>query len=421
MLHLRYAGGVRRLTSRLFVLASALGCGHGSGATEVPSDAGRTDGPGAPLDGAVEAAETGPNAPVDADMAPPAAMPLVTDLGGPKLTAPRIVTVSFSNDDPSLVASLDAFDDAITTTSWWSAVASEYGVGPGGGGGHVVLPMPADSAYTDSIRGGDSTVRQLVQSMVASGGVPAPDDQTLYVLYFPAGTIVRLDGTSACAPPGTTGWHDVVTVAPADGGAPVAAAYAVLPRCGSDLGSMTYAASHEIVEAATDPSPENAPALQMTDPAWLTFGPEVADVCIALETNLSATDSGYLVQRSWSNASARAGHDPCVPRPAGAVYFNMAPAQGTEELVLAVGESVTFALYAVSDGDAGPWTVQPALTNGSCSLAVTLDKSSVRAGDRALATVALQSKPTLGATELYGFLSQSNGATYVRPMLVQAK
>jgi len=401
-------------------LVTAIGCNASPHSTNPAQDAGTSDAATTP-DGDTGTSDAPIEAPVDADMAPPMPMPLVIDLGGPKLTAVRVVTVSFSNDDPALVASLESFDDSITSTAWWSAVASEYGVGAGAGGGHVVLPMAASSAYTDSVRGGDSSVRQLIGSSVASGALPAPDAQSLYVLYFPSGTLLQLDGVSACAPGGGTGWHDTVTVTAPEAGVPIGAAYAVLPRCQSDLGGMTLAASHEIVESATDPSPENAPAAQMTDPAWLSFGPEVADVCMAVETNLSASDSGFLLQRSWSNASAKAGHDPCVPTPAGAAYFNMAPATGTEELSLGVGESASFAVYAVSDGDAGPWQVQPVVTGGSSSLTVTLDRGTVRVGDRAIATITLQSPPTLGPTELYGFVSQANGATYIRPMLVQAK
>lgn len=402
-------------------LILVVGCNGGAGGTSPPHDAGVTDEPEMTPDTGARDAPSESEAAVDADTAPPMPMPLVIDLGGPKLTAPRVVTVSFPNDDATLVASLQGFDDAITTTPWWTAVASEYGVGPGAGAGHVVLPMPAGSGYTDSVHGGDSSVRQLVQSAVASGALPAPDAQTLYVLYFPAGTILRLDGISACAPPGGTGWHDAVTVSAPDAGAPVDVAYAVLPRCGTDLASMTLAASHEIVESATDPSPENAPAVQMTDPAWLAFGPEVADVCEAVETDLSTSTGPYVVQRSWSNAKAQGGHDPCVPALVGTPYFNVAPATGTEELTLSVGESATFAVYAVSDGDAGTWQVQPIVTSGSSSVVVTLDHTSVAAGDSAFATVTLQSMPTLGPTELYGFVSQSNDATYVRPMLVQAK
>jgi hypothetical protein len=366
-------------------------------------------------------ASTGGDAAIEANDAPPTPLPLLVDLGGPKLTAPRVVTVSFTRDDATLVPFLQGFDDAVTTTAWWDAVASEYGVGHGSGGGHVVLPMTAASGYTDSVHGGDSSVRQLIQAAVSDGTLPAPDAQTLYVLYFPAGTILRLDGISACAPPGTTGWHDTVSVTVGDAGASVDVAYAVLPRCASDPGAMTQAASHEIVESATDPSPENAPAIQMTDPAWLAFGPEVADVCVATDTNLSTTDSGYVLQRSWSNASARGGHDPCVPRPAGSVYFNMAPAMGAEELTLGVGETATFALYALADGDAGSWQLQALATNGSTSVALSLDRTTVQAGETALLTVTLQSQPTLGPTELYGVVSQTTSDTHLWPMLIQAR
>lgn len=405
------------------VAAATLGCTSGSRGASGAPDASASDGARAPRDAAGDApdAPQTSDASLDANEAPPTPLPQLSDLGGPKLTAPRIVTVSFTGDDANLVASLQGFDDAVTTTAWWTAVASEYGVGPGAGAGHVVLPMQAASAYTDSVHGGDSTVRQLIETAVSDGTLPPPDAQTLYALYFPAGTIVRLDGISACAPPGTTGWHDVVSVSPPDAGAPVDVAYAVLPRCASDPGAMTEAASHEIVESATDPSPENAPAIQMTDPAWLAFGAEVADVCVAIDTNLSTTDSGYVLQRSWSNASARAGHDPCVPRPAGSVYFDMSPATGSEELTLGVGESASFALYAIADGDAGPWQVQALATNGSTSLALSLDRTTVHAGETALLTVTLTSPPTLGPTELYGVVSQSASDTHLWPMLVQAR
>jgi hypothetical protein len=47
---------------------------------------------------------------------------------------------------------------------------------------------------------------------------------------------------------------------------------------------------------------------------------------------------GYVVQRQWSNASAAAGHNPCVPVP-NAPYFNVTP-QNLQEITLdAAGKS----------------------------------------------------------------------------------
>ena len=37
------------------------------------------------------------------------------------------------------------------------------------------------------------------------------------------------------------------------------------------------------------------------------------------------TDVGFMVQRTWSNSSALANHDPCVPNLAGVPYFQSAP------------------------------------------------------------------------------------------------
>jgi hypothetical protein len=355
------------------------------------------------------------------------ATPTVRNLGGRILASPRVVTVTFPGDDAALVARLQLFDDTITSTAWWHAVSSEYCaaggapcIGPGAGGGHVVMPAAAASEYTDSIKGGDSTLRALLASSVASGVLPAPDAQTLYVVYVPSATRVLLDGNASCAPASFTGYHDALVVAPPDGGAPVEVAYAIVARCSSTETATTLQASHEIVEAATDPSPEDAPAFQITDQAWTAFGPEVADVCAAADTDLGATESGFAVQRSWSNASAAAGHDPCVPLPAGEVYFNVAPAQGAETMALGVGESATIALYPFADDAGAAWQVSAVAANGS-PLGFQLAPSTGTPGAILALTVTLQSKPALGVEQLYGVVSQSATATHAWPMIVQAK
>jgi hypothetical protein len=395
-------------------------------AADVAADAPSADAPHVDADGA-GASDAPPDVPAIADAAPPMATPAVRNLGGRILSSPRIVTVTFPGDDPALVGRLQLFDDTITSTAWWTAVSAEYCaaggtpcVGPGVGGGHVVLPAAAASEYTDSLKGGDSTLRALLASSVAGGVLPAPDAQTLYLLYPPAGTRVLLDGNASCAPSSFTGYHDALELTPADGGASVEAAYAVVARCSSTESAATTQASHEIVEAATDPSPENAPAYQITDTAWTAFGPEVADVCAAVDTDLAATESGFAVQRSWSNASAAAGHDPCVPLPAGEVYFNVAPAQGSETIALAAGESATLALYPFADDASAQWQVSAVAANGS-PLAFQLAPATATPGAVVALTVTLQSKPALGVDQLYGVVSQSGTTTHAWPMIVQAK
>ena len=67
------------------------------------------------------------------------------------------------------------------------------------------------------------------------------------------------------------------------------------------------------------------------------------------------------------------------------------------------------------------WQVQAVATSGSSSLGLSLNRSTVRAGDTALLTVTLLSQPMLGPTELYGVVSQSTSGTQLWPMLVQAR
>jgi hypothetical protein len=365
------------------------------------------------------------------EAAPPTPMPAVQYLGGPILSSPEIVTITFQGDDTSLVADLEAFDDTITSTVWWKTVSSEYCaqppgssaspcVGPGRGAGHVVLPTAA-SQYTDSLKGGDSSIRALLTAGVASGAIPPPDAQTLYVVYFPVGTTVLLDGNASCAPSSFASYHDNLGVTPPDAGAAsIDVAYAIVPRCSSTEDATTVAASHEIVEAATDPSPENAPAFELTDQVWTAFGPDVADACAAVDADLVTQESGYAVQRSWSNASALAGHDPCVPIPTGEVYFNVAPAEGAETITLSVGQSAAIALYPTSDGPLSSWQVSAVAASGS-PLAFSIDPPTVSAGTRTTLTVTLSAQPELGVDQLYGLVSQSTTGTHVWPMIVQAQ
>jgi hypothetical protein len=61
---------------------------------------------------------------------------------------------------------------------------------------------------------------------------------------------------------------------------------------------------------------------------WNQFinGEEIADGCeLNTQQWLKPTGFDFMVQRIWSNVSARGGHSPCVPTLPGEVYFNAAP------------------------------------------------------------------------------------------------
>jgi len=299
------------------------------------------------------------------------APPLEIYGGDHLLLAPKVVTVSFPGDTSA--ATFEAFDDLITTTHWWDQVSQGYCqtggacIGHGSGGGHVELTTPAAAAYTDTayVDGGASSIKDLISQNVHSGVFPAPDSNTLYVIYFPSSSTITLTAGTQTAQGCTAfgGYHTHVPVTTPTG-AVVDVAYAVIPQglfC-SLLGAPTYAASHEIIEAATDPYPgttANGYYMDQTRDAWLAISAaEVGDVCALLmdfqaiavspPPNPSASvyvESTYNVQRSFSNVSVLAGHDPCVPTQGGP-YFNVAPA--VEKLVMStVGQHQTIALTSV--------------------------------------------------------------------------
>jgi hypothetical protein len=128
------------------------------------------------------------------------------------------------------------------------------------------------------------------------------------------------------------------------------------------------------------------------------------------------------VQRSWNNANAKAGHDPCVPIPAGQTYFNVSPEK--PELQLAVGGSATVMATAFSDGPLPSWDLSVVdygtFVSGSNHLDIAVDKATVHNGSQVAVTVTLKSNPPQGY-EPFALVSTSAGVTHYWPMAVIKK
>jgi hypothetical protein len=300
-----------------------------------------------------------------------APIPLVDWNGARVLTAPKIVTVTFGADPEQ--AAVEGFGDMVTSSAWWDAVRAGYCspegsttcIGKGTGGVHANLPTTGlPTAFTDSARGGPSTIQEYLQQHIQDGSLPAPTDQTLYVVYLPTGVSITLDAAASCRE--FLGYHNTLTFTP-EAGAAFNLAYAIVPRCDSSTANTTFGASHEIIEAATDPEVGlNNVAYYMLNPIWAFGGGEVGDLCLDF-TNSGGDqylENGFTLQRSWSNISAKAGHDPCVPIPPNQVFFGAAPAATQQQVGVAVGASATVELTAFSDAGR---TWEPAATSASPS------------------------------------------------------
>jgi hypothetical protein len=106
-----------------------------------------------------------------------------------------------------------------------------------------------------------------------------------------------------------------------------------VPKCNysnnptQDFEELTIGASHEFAEAATDPHPiGNDGTYRLTDDdSWSAggggFGAECGDMCENLP-DLAYDETGYQVQRIWSNGAAARSQQPCQPAPGTKpVYF----------------------------------------------------------------------------------------------------
>jgi len=357
---------------------------------------------------AIDAADTGVDTGHDSSLPalrPWERFPQVDYLGGALLTSIKVVTITFAGDDPTLVSHLQSFGDTITQTAWWTATTSEYCVepagtpciGPGSSGGHVVVATAAPNNLTDTLDGNGSTLVQWIQARIDDGTFPAPDPQQIYQIYFPNGITLHFDGSQSCSSWGA--YHYSASFTPKGGGTPVEAPYAIEPRCSGES-YTTFAASHELIEAATDAHPGKDLGYSMQDPGLLFYGNEVGDLCDLPWNFLSMNESGFNVQRGWSNKSGRTGHNPCVIQPNGEVYFNVAPAAGYEHVYLSPGESVTFDVEAYADGSTADWNISAQDVSDRLGEAKTLsfsfDKSTINAGQTAKLTVTLGGAPQLG-------------------------
>jgi hypothetical protein len=362
-----------RLPSVALILC-VVACGSSSGGTSPAVDSGVTD--TASHDVVQPAADSGSGSDATGEAgtgypAPHPPMPEVTDLGGPVMTAPKFVVITFAGD--SMAAQIDDFASKVaSSTTYWSGTTAEYGVGP------VASVLDISVAETPAANLADSDVQAWLAAKLAGpeagtleGGAPwpQPDVNTLYMIYYPSGVSISQGGGTSCNQ--FYGYHDDFAFS---GGY---VTYSVIARCASFPGtsaidSIAAIASHEFVEAATDPQAQDHPAYYQPDAdhaAWgFLGGGEVGDMCASFgNVFYKPTDLPYLVQRTWSNKAAAASLDPCEPDGvmpnfnAAAVLNDSVTVGGaaTKGVKIAAGAtgSVTLDLYS-SGPTSGPWSVQ---------------------------------------------------------------
>jgi hypothetical protein len=181
----------------------------------------------------------------------------------------------------------------------------------------------------------------------------------LYVLFYPQGTTAGsfLGGGDTCTNLGAGHFIGGYHWETQSGAYHVP--YAVVPMCSDTTGvelasDIEASASHEIMEASTDPFPYTNPAWDIIDPnnPWGGTGGETADLC----EGQTLQQNGFFVQRIWSNtAAALENVPPCIPAPPGG-FYDVSPAPNTTQTV-AAGASTTFTLTGFSTAPIPPWNL----------------------------------------------------------------
>lgn len=343
-------------------------------------------------------------------------LPRVAYRGGPFLHNPRIVTVTWKTDDPALVARLERFDETITRSTWWRTVVDAYctkpddciGEGRAAGSVHLDGPLAAEAS--------DGDVEAVLIREIEAGRIPTPPD-ALVVAYLPPGVAFRDANVARYCAGGPRALHGRLRAAKTK------PAFAIVPRCGDET-ELTAAASHEILEATTNPDPAARGFAFDQGSASLGFtmaGVEPVDPCgIVTRDRHRTTEAGFTFQRAWSNRDAALGRNPCVPAPPDAPYFVLVPKAPAVRLAKE-GDRATLVVEAAADRSLPPWSASVVDVTGERDgehyVDVAIDRATITAGETATVTITLR-KPHPRQLSLVGLVSTSGADAHVWPVPV---
>jgi hypothetical protein len=223
----------------------------------------------------------------------------LTFFGGPVLKNINVRPV-FWNSATQFQANTNAFYKGVTASRLYDMLAQYSAIGRGSAVNGIL-----DNRATASVS--DATVQAELNRLFAAGTLPAPNANTYYPVHFPAGmTITAPDGSRSCvqfcAYHGTyvrNGVNVNYGVMPDQGGG-------CAGGCGTNpsrVNNMFSVASHELVEATTDPAVGLATVFA-APLAWYdrTFG-EIGDICNGQQgTTVGGDGVTYVVQTEFSNA-----------------------------------------------------------------------------------------------------------------------
>jgi hypothetical protein len=322
--------------------------------------------------------------------APAHQLPAVYPHDGTAIANPHLVSIVY----PGYVHAADVatFGDFIVSSSWLGAAKTDFGVGSGSNT-NVTLAVAAPSVMNDA-----DLAKQLAD-LVTNAIVPQPDGETIYMFYIPQATTLYRAGGLMCTQ--LAGYHELDVA----GGQLVP--MAVVADCDGTIENVTRLASHELIEAVTDPTYNGWYVDGPADSRWANaYGQEVADLC---QFGPNTTEGGWTVERYWSPLAAASGANPCVP--AGDDVYKSVTANGSDVLRATPGQTLTIELTGWATGPTPPW--QPVYEATDADVSIPL----VSAGAPATMTLTLHPDAVPGTiTEV----DVDSGNEMILPLLVEA-
>jgi hypothetical protein len=307
--------------------------------------------------------------------APHPPYPQVPKLGNAIITNMRLVTITVPGDP--LAAGYNAFGDFMVGSTWLKTLAVEYGLGTTFTNTNVTGAATIGSGGSVSSAGMKSYIANAI-----SGKNLAPNGHTIYMLYLPEGVGESTDPT--CQQFG--GYHDVYSQSGAGNDGWAFAQHCASPGL-SKLQWMTSAASHEIIEAATDVVPGQGwtfptTSNPTTQTAWALLLGELGDLCV----NTQTIDSGNVMTRVWSNAGAKTQGDPCGPALKDPFYNVSVP---KDWYPVTSGGTVTIPITGYSTARVEDWAVQATVTKATQAgwSGALASATTIKAGGQTIATI----------------------------------
>jgi hypothetical protein len=347
-------------------------------------------------------------------------LPRVVHRGGPFLRRPEITTVTFAGDDAKVVARLEAFGERMVRSAWWRDVTDGYCAGADDciGAARAGRPVRLERRLPGQVR--DVDIEALLGEEAQAGALTGLGADALVLAYLPPGVVLTDAFHPRYCDGGPRAFHRLAWAGR------VSFAFAVIPRCG-DEAETTATASHEVLEAATNPDP-NRPGFRLDAApryvAFRTHGSEPADPCGLLNLDRHRHDEGgFRMQRGWSNRQADRGGDPCAPSVAERPYLALIPRQPVVRLP-SEGATASVVVDAAADRVVAGWSVSVIdLTGeqeGGRYVDARLDRERVSSGDTAVLTLRVARLHPRQVTTV-GLLSRLGTHTHLWPIAVSMR